>query len=159
MQIVNLLLTAVFLAGSIWLGRKVYTQRKLIEISGKFINGYRIFIMFCLVASCMTLFLGFEDIFDLIRSIAMMVMVALFLALKEGAGQIGLVYNGIFVPYDSVTHYDIKPTKKACVLYVVVREKGEDSNFSIDFNKTSEAALTDLLKEKMPKKHQRMKKF
>ena len=159
MQIVNLLLTAVFLAGSIWLARKVYHQRKLIEITGKFINGYRIFIMFCLVASCMTLFLGFQDVYDLIRSIAMMVMVALFLVLKEGAGQTGLVYNGIFYSYDAVAHYDIKNTKKACALYVIIKENNSDINFSIEFNKTSEAALTDLLKQKMPKKHQRMKKI
>ena len=126
MQIFNLVLTAVFLGASLWMGKKVINQRKLIDISGKFFNGYRMFILFCLAASIMTLFLGFEDILDLIRSVAMMCMVAMFLMLKEGAGQSGFVYNGVHVPYETVAHYDIKTDAKHCVLYVVCREKVKD---------------------------------
>ena len=163
MQIFNLILTAIFLGASLWMGKKVINQRKLIDIAGKFLNGYRIFILFCLAASIMTLFLGFQDILDLIRSVAMMCMVAMFLLLKEGAGESGFVYNGIHVPYETVAHYDIKTDAKHCVLYVVCREKVKDkveeSNFSIQFNKTSEVALAELLKQKLPKKHQRMKKL
>ena len=162
MEIFNYALTILFLGAAVWMGKKVFEQRNQITIACKYLNGYRIFIMVCFAASFGLMILGFKDLFDLIRSLAMTTMVGLFLCLREGAGPEGFVYNGSLIPYTAVSHYDYKTSDQTMLVYVVFREKVKDGveegTVTLKFNETDRQAIVELLEAQLPKKHKRIKK-
>lgn len=158
MDILNIALTVLFMAGAVFMGKKVLDQRNQITIYCKYINGYRLFIMVCLVASVVLLFVGYSDILDLIRSLTISVMVGLFLCMREGVGDTGFVYNGLLYSFETVSHYDLKQTDKELIVYVVVRERQQESTFTLQFPKDQEQEVIDHLNDHLPKKQKRIKK-
>ena len=162
MNMFNFVLTVLFAAGALYMGKIVLNQRKQIKIACKYINAYRLFIMLCFLASVVILFMKFEDVLDLIRSILMTVMVGLFLCIQEGIGDEGLICNGTLIPYAAVSHYDYKKTDKELEVYVVFREKvkdkTEESNFTLKFKSLNSQDVLNLLERNLPKKYKRIKK-
>ena len=162
MEIFNYALTVLFLGAAVWMGKKVLEQRKQIEIFCRYLNAYRIFIIICFVMSAGLMVVGLTDVFDFIRSLAMTVMVGLFLCLREGAGETGFVCNGTLIPYSSVSHYDYKNDGKNLIVYVIFREKDkngvEESSYSLKFKAENQKTVLDYLEKYLPKKHKRIKK-
>lgn len=162
MQAFNIVLTLIALACAVWMGSKVIQHRNEITVSGQYFSAYRIFIMVCFAASAVTLFLGFKDIWDLLRSISITLMVGIFLCNREGAGENGMVYNMSLIPYEAISRYDYQRTKKVLEVYVVYREKVKDSveesEVIIKFKGEDEQKILSYLESKMPKKHKRIKK-
>ena len=144
------------------MGKKVLEQRKALTISCQYFNAYRIFLLFCCAASVVVMFLGFTGILDFVRSVAMTVMIILFLSLREGMGPEGFVYSGTIIPYTAVSHYDTKSDEKYCMVYVIFREKVKDkveeSSIVLRFKKENEKEVLQHLQTTLPKKQKRIKK-
>ena len=159
----NILLSIVALGFALWMAQRVFTLRNESTVGCHYINGYRIFILFCLCLSVLTFFLGFEDIWDVIRSISITLMVGLFLCNREGAGENGFVYNLQLIPYEEISRYDYQRTSKNVELYVVYRQKSadhtEEGEILLKFKLADEQNIHNLLETKIPKKHKRIKKL
>ena len=56
-ETVDVLIVIMFGVCILWLGKRVYNQRKELVISGKFFNGYRFFIIICMALFTLPLFM------------------------------------------------------------------------------------------------------
>ena len=72
-ETVDVLIVIMFGVCILWLGKRVYNQRKELVIAGKFFNGYRFFIIICMAFFTLPLFMMSSRPIDIVRNIMMLI--------------------------------------------------------------------------------------
>ncbi len=161
-ETVDVLIVIMFGVCILWLGKRVYNQRKELVIAGKFFNGYRFFIIICMAFFTLPLFMMSSRPIDIVRNIMMLIIMVGFIYVQDGIGENGLLLNGSLISYDCVTKYDYKNDSKKFTLIVVTKEKTKkgysENYYNVVLKSDKSDEIITILKDKMPKKHIRMKK-
>ncbi|MCF0114313.1 MAG: hypothetical protein HUJ56_03090 [Erysipelotrichaceae bacterium] len=105
-----------------------------------------------------------RDFYDFVRVIIVTLFLVELACIKEGFTDEGVIASGKVIPYEEVRCYDIYTEKDATKVLVGVPVKDEKTkHVNIDytlmtFDLGKEEEIKDLLKEKLPRKWQRLKK-
>lgn len=161
MDFFSLVLLGIFLAIAIWLGLKLIRMKKMVTIYGKFLNLTKIMFIVALVFAVATIFLYWNNIGELIRSVVMIFAILMFILLQDGLCEDGFFYVGNYVSFEDVTDFDYKRDKEKFIVYFSYRDpKQKSGNFSTEivFPLKKGDEVEKALKDKIGKKYKRMKK-
>ncbi|MBR2991655.1 MAG: hypothetical protein IKF51_09410, partial [Solobacterium sp.] len=136
-------------------------NRKYIVIKGKNMTRFRMMMLSALMFSLVTLVAASSNL-DYLRSILMTLALMMLVLARDGLGEDGIVYNFKRLPYYGITRYDYYKTKGAFIVVFqltgVDKNRNESSmNIEMQFDLRDTERVMLFLKEKLPKKHMRMK--
>ena len=157
----NIVIIIIFAALGIWLLVGFLKTHKEIKIKDNSWNFSRIIFAIAGVMSLITVIFS-QTILDVVRVIATVFCIVMFLLQRDGVGDNGVSSIGSFFPWSDVKAYDVQENgKKTNALFLVeekTKKKQSEYTVQLVFNKKDTQALKDLLKDKIGKKYRRMKR-
>ena len=140
----NVLLLAVFAGMAVWMVMGYVRTHNKVKIKDYMWTGNRIIFAIAGVLALTTAFM-YTSVWDYLRLIAMMIAIVMFLLMRDGIGDEGIVSMGRFTPYEDVKAYDFQVKKKRFEVYFTCtdskKEKPEYYNLMIDFRKEDEEEI------------------
>lgn len=157
----NVLLLAIFVGMAVWMVVGYVKTHDKVEIKDFMWTGNRIIFAIAGALALVSAFM-FNNLWDYLRLISMVVAIVMFLLMRDGIGPDGVVSMGKFTPYEDVKAYDFQAKKKRFEVYFTCAEnkdgKNDYYNLIIDFDLKDEEKIKAYLKEKIGRKYTRMKK-
>lgn len=103
------------------------------------------------------------SIFDILRLTATIIAVSIYMVVRDGVGEEGLVSGGKLYPWNEVRAYDYERRKNVIAVYFTVESQNEKKpddyrSKELDFNVEDEELLKKFLENNLGRKYTRMKK-
>lgn len=155
----NVLMGIIFAGLGGYLGFQFLKTRNKITIYDKKWNFTKMMLLFFGVFNLLTVF-SLRTPLDIFRFLAMTFAIAMFLFLKEGVGEEGIVSSGHFHTYQEISAYDYKDYKKEFHVYFVIgkENKGKETYAIVRFEQEKKESVKKLLDQKIGRKYTRIKK-
>ena len=103
------------------------------------------------------------SIFDILRLTATIIAVSIYMVVRDGVGEEGLVSGGKLYPWSDVRAYDYERRKNVIAVYFTVESQNEKKpddyrSKELDFSVEDEELLKKFLENNLGRKYTRMKK-
>lgn len=101
--------------------------------------------------------------FDLFRLSGTVIAVSIYMVVRDGVGEEGLVAGGKLIPWKEVRAYDYEERKNVVAIYFTVESQNDKKpddyrSKELDFNKEDQDLLKKFLETNLGRKYTRMKK-
>lgn len=164
-DIINLVISIVFFALSIPLFLRWRRLRDKVIISDQQWSTTRIIFLALGVMSFISLLTQGSSMtmFDIIRLTATVVAVSIYMVVRDGVGEEGLVSGGKLIPWSEVRAYDYEPRKNVIAVYFTVESQNDKKpddyrSKELDFANEDKEILMKFLENNLGRKFTRMKK-
>lgn len=125
----------------------------------------RILLLVVGVLSILSLILQYSSMsyFDIYRLTGTVVAVSVYMLVRDGVGEEGLVSAGKLYPWSEVRAYDYEVRKNVVAVYFTIESQNEKKpddyrSKELDFSKEDEEQLKRFLENNLGRKYTRMKK-
>lgn len=164
-DIINIVISIVFFALSIPLFFRWRKLRDKVIIADQQWSTTRIIFLALGVLSFLSLLMqgSSMSMFDIVRLTATVVAVSIYMVVRDGVGEEGLVASGKLIPWSEVRAYDYEQRKNVVAVYFTVESQKEDKpddyrSKELDFANEDKEILMKFLQTNLGRKYTRMKK-
>lgn len=164
-DIINIVISIVFFALSIPLFIRWRRLRDKVIISDQQWSTTRIIFLTLGVLSFISLLTQGSSMtmFDIVRLSATVVAVSIYMVVRDGVGEEGLVSGGKLIPWSEVRAYDYEQRKNVVAVYFTVESQNENKpddyrSKELDFANEDKEILMKFLETNLGRKYTRMKK-
>ena len=103
------------------------------------------------------------SLFDIYRLTGTVIAVSIYMVVRDGVGEEGLVSGGKLIPWSEVRAYDYEVRKNVVAVFFTVESQNEKNpddyrSKELDFARTDEDVLKKFLETNLKRKYTRMKK-
>lgn len=160
MNIGNYFITALFLGISAYILWGVISSKAKVIIRDRDWSFGRIMFLVAFVLACVTgVFI--RDATDVVRTLATILAIGLFLFVRDGLSEKGIVALGRLTPWSQIRGFDYRRDKKQFSVFFVEDNKSKsntDYSIVMNFDLKNEEAVKQMLDKYIRKKHIRIKK-
>lgn len=145
----------------VWLGILLVRMKRDVIIYSKALNLVRLMFCFASVFSIISIVLSVSNLIELVRSVMTLILINMFIFLRDGLCEDGIFDTGIKIPFTDIVDYDYEKQKNKLSVYFSYREtKGKTRIVSkeIVFPQKRTEEVLDHLNKKIGKKYKRVKK-
>lgn len=164
-DIINIIIGTVFIIISIPLLIRWRKINKKVIIQDQQWSTMRILLLVIGVLSMLSLVMEWQKLtyFDIYRLTGTVVAVSVYMLVRDGVGEEGLVSAGKLYPWSEVRAYDYEVKKNVIAVYFTVESQNEKEpddyrSKELDFSKQDEPQLMKFLEMNLGRKYTRMKK-
>lgn len=164
-DIINIVIGTVFIAVSIPLFIRWRKINKKVIIQDQQWSTMRILFLVVGVLSILSLLLDGANMtyFDVYRLTGTVFAVSIYMLVRDGVGEEGLVSGGKLYPWSEVRAYDYETRKNVIAVYFTIESQNESKpddyrSKELDFSKQDEEQLKKFLEMNLGRKYTRMKK-
>ncbi len=164
-DIINIVISVVFVGLSIPLFIRWRKLNGKVIISDQQWSTMRILFLAIGVLSVISMITQASSMsmFDILRLTATIIAVSIYMVVRDGVGEEGLVSGGKLYPWSEVRAYDYERRKNVIAVYFTVESQNEKKpddyrSKELDFSVEDEALLKKFLENNLGRKYTRMKK-
>lgn len=164
-DIINIIIGTAFIVISIPLLIRWKKINKKVIIQDQQWSTMRILLLVIGVLSMISLVMEYKKLsyFDIYRLTGTVVAVSVYMLVRDGVGEEGLVSAGKLYPWPEVRAYDFEIKKNVIAVYFTVESQNEKEpddyrSKELDFSKQDEPQLMKFLEMNLGRKYTRMKK-
>lgn len=165
MDILNVVIGTAFIGISIPLLLRWRKINKNVIIQDQQWSTMRILLLIVGVLSILSLIFQYQSLsyFDIYRLTGTVVAVSVYMLVRDGVGEEGLVSGGKLYPWSEVRAYDYEKRKNVVAVYFTIESQNEKSpddyrSKELDFSIQDESQLKRFLQNNLGRKYTRMKK-
>lgn len=164
-DIINIIISVIFFGLSIPLFIRWRKLNGKVIISDQQWSTMRILFLAIGVLSVISLITqgSSMSMFDILRLTATIIAVSIYMVVRDGVGEEGLVSGGKLYPWSDVRAYDYERRKNIIAVYFTVESQNEKKpddyrSKELDFSVEDEELLKKFLENNLGRKYTRMKK-
>lgn len=164
-DIINIVIIAIFGVLSILMLFRFHRLRGKVIIQDQQWSAVRIMFLILGLLTFINLVMTTDSatLLDYIRLAVTLVAITVYMMMRDGVGEEGMVAGGKFIPWHEVRSYDYEEKKHVVAVYFTVESQNEKKpdNYTtkeLDFSNDDKENLFKFLKMNLGRKYTRMKK-